>query len=103
MQASDADSVRQLTGFIPAEGYIGKLVGQLVAVVAVTRLDEALRIDNVFVAEDLRRKRIGRFMLDETARQSGLALVVEQPGEASIFLARVGFEEVDGRWIRRVG
>ena len=70
----------------PACGLLGKLVGDLVAVVAMEIADEGVRIDDVVVAGHLRRKRIGRFMLDEAARIARKVeremLIVEAPGEA---------------------
>ncbi|HKO55826.1 MAG TPA: GNAT family N-acetyltransferase [Thermoanaerobaculia bacterium] len=104
MQPADQEPVQALLGYVPERGYIGKLVGELVAVLAVTPAGgDALRVENLFVTSDLRRKRIGRFMLEEAARQSGGALVVEEPGEAREFFERAGFEQVGVRWIRRVG
>jgi GNAT superfamily N-acetyltransferase len=103
MQDADHELVLQLTGAIPAQAYIGKLVGQLVAVLELDSIADGLRVANLFVTSDLRGKRIGRFMLEETARQTGEMLIVEEPGEAREFFQRVGFEQVGERWIRRVG
>lgn len=104
METSDHDGVRAFLGYVPELGFIGKLVGELVAVLAVTPDgNDALRIENLFVADELRRKRIGRFMLEEAARQAGVTLVVEQPGEARAFFERVGFEPVGERLVRRAG
>jgi GNAT superfamily N-acetyltransferase len=104
METADQEPVRAFLGYLPQHGYIGKLVGELVAVLAVAPDEnDGLRIENLFVADDLRRKRIGRFMLEEAARQSGRALVVEQPGDARGFFERVGFVQVGERLIRRVG
>jgi GNAT superfamily N-acetyltransferase len=90
----------------PASGAIGKLVGDLVAVAATTEADDALRLDDLFVAPELRRKRIGRVMIDElvniarTLRRT--RLVVEQPRDAAEFLRKVGFVQQGDRWERSV-
>ena len=104
MEAADHEPVRAFLGYVPRSGYIGKLVGELVAVLAVTPSEDGeLRVENLVVAEELRRKRIGRFMLDEAARQAGVTLVIERPGEARAFFERVGFVQSDERLVRRVG
>lgn len=104
METADQAPVRAFLGYLPPRGYIGKLVGELVAVLAVAPSEDgALRVENLVVADELRRKRIGRFMLEEAARQAGVTLVIEQPGEARAFFERVGFVQVGERWIRRVG
>jgi len=90
----------------PASGAIGKLVGDLVAVAATTETDDVLRLDDLFVAPELRRKRIGRVMVDElvniarTLRRG--RLVVEHPRDAAEFLKKVGFVQHGDRWERSV-
>lgn len=82
---------------VPAMGLIGKLVGNLVAVLAMSLTSDALRIDCLVVAEELRRKRIGRLMMDEAVRMAGKLekAWVECEGERA-FLQRVGFAEEGG-------
>jgi GNAT superfamily N-acetyltransferase len=92
----------------PDTGLLGKLVGDLAAVLAVTILPSSLRIDAIVVRDDLQRKQIGRYMVEEAGR---LAVkvdrnVLEVAGGrgAEEFLRRVGFER-DGeqqQWMRRV-
>ena len=88
----------------PSLGLIGKLVGNLVSVVSLDREPDALRITDVFVSRELRRKRIGRYMLGEAAllaRGMNLQrLVVDAPGDAAEFLRRVGFVEEEGRMVK---
>ena len=50
---------------VPTLGLLGKLVGNLAAVLAMTDDGHALRIDGLVVAPELRRKRVGRVMIDE--------------------------------------
>lgn len=82
----------------PLCGLIGKLVGELVAVMAVEFTPDAVRIDDLVVAKELRRKRIARVMLSEAA---ALAVKMDRQwletsrNDATEFLARVGF--TDGR------
>ena len=87
-------------------GLLGKLVGELVAVVEIHLTADAIQIDNVFVARDLRCKRIGRFMLDEVeqlaAKMDRSRLIVGEPAGAHEFFMRTGFQREGARWIRYV-
>ena len=91
---------------VPACGLLGKLVGELVAVVAMSITPDAIQIDGIVVARDLRRKRIGRFMIDAVAeiaaKMDRRHLVVSDAGEADEFFRRGGFERDGARWIREV-
>jgi GNAT superfamily N-acetyltransferase len=100
---------------LPDTGLLGKLVGDLAAVLAVTILPSSLRIDAIVVRDDLRRKQVGRFMVDEAGRLAVKmdrdTLRVEGSGGAEEFLRRVGFERDverdlerggEQQWIRRV-
>lgn len=112
VEATDASEIdrflaaEQYAGAAPPLGLIGKLVGNLVAVVALEPETDALRVTDIFVARELRRKRIGRYMLGEaTALARGMnlrRLVVDAPGDAAEFLRRVGFVEEEGRMVRWV-
>ena len=86
---------------VPATGLLGKLLGDIVAVLAMSLTDEALRVDSLVVAEEFRRKRIGRFMMEEAASMAAKLdkRWVECEGEYA-FLQRVGFVS-DGRVMRR--
>ncbi len=90
----------------PACGLLGKLVGELVAVVEIHLTADAIQIDNVVVARDLRRKRIGRFMLGEVEqlamKMDRSRLIVGEPAGAHEFFRRTGFEREGARWIRYV-
>ena len=103
IESGDADSVRKFfaanakDGEPPSLGLIGKLVGELVAVLAMEITADAVRIDDVFVARELRRKRIGRFMVDELAKLAKKMdrdrIVVEPPADVREFFHRIGFED----------
>ena len=99
-------SVRTGKSACPTLGLLGKLVGELVAVVEIHLTADAIQIDNVVVAQDLRRKRIGRFMLDEVeqlaAKMDRGRLIVGEPSEPHEFFRRTGFEREGARWIRYV-
>jgi len=113
IDSGDAEDVRRFFAAnekdrdAPTLGLIGKLVGNLVAVLEMELTSDAIRIDDVFVARDLRRKRIGRFMVDEAAKLAKKMdrdrLVVAAPADARGFFQRIGFE--DGEFqtmVRRV-
>jgi GNAT superfamily N-acetyltransferase len=114
-EAADAAAIAQ---FFALHGHeapaaetaiVGKLVGDLVAVAAFDVTPEAVRLRDLFVAPDLRRKRIGRFMVDELAKRAGelgrecvIVEAGEQPGSAGEFFRKVGFVRSEERWERRV-
>lgn len=112
IDAADHDTVRDFLrahghdSEAPACGLLGKLVGNLVAVVGMQITADALLIDEIVVAPDLRRKRVARLMLEEVEQLAGKMdrrrLVVEDRPERAEFLQRVGFEREGVRWIRRV-
>ena len=90
----------------PAEGLIGKLLGDIVAVVSLGFTPDEVRIDDILVARDLRRKRIGRVMVSEVAQLAGKMdrrrVIVEDAREAQEFFRRVGFRSEGERWVRDV-
>src|SRR5262249_21625981 len=85
----------------PAFGLIGKLVGDLVAVLAMEITTDAVRIDSLIVARELRRKRIGRFMVEELARLARKIdrdrIVVDEPDGARGFFRKLGFVDCASR------
>jgi GNAT superfamily N-acetyltransferase len=89
----------------PESGLIGKLVGNLVAVLSMRVTADAIRIDDLVVARELRRKQIGRIMLKELADLAAKMerdwLIVER-SDGREFLRHVGFVERDGVMARRV-
>ena len=93
---------------VPACGLLGKLLGDIVAVVSLGVADDALRVDDIVVKTDLRRKWIGRVMLREVeqlaVKMDRRRVVVENARDAQEFFRRTGFErEGEGeRWIRVV-
>ena len=72
IETADRDAVRAFleahgeADSAPPAGLIGKLVGNLVAVLAMEVTPEAIRVDDLVVARELRRKQIGRVMLSAT-------------------------------------
>lgn len=92
---------------VPACGLIGKLVGELVAVVELEITPDAVRLADIVVATALRRKWIGRAMLREVeqlARKMERSRVqVNDARGAQEFFRRVGFVSEGDRWIRVVG
>jgi ribosomal protein S18 acetylase RimI-like enzyme len=90
-------------------GLLGKLLGDIVAVVSLELADDALRVTGVTVARELRRKWIGRVMMREVeqlaVKMDRRRIVVEEPGDAREFFRRVGFQsEGEGdRWVRVIG
>jgi ribosomal protein S18 acetylase RimI-like enzyme len=90
----------------PACGLLGKLLGDVVAVVALEITDDALRVADVTVAHELRRKWIGRVMMREVeqlaAKMDRRRIVVEHAGDAQEFFRRVGFQSEGERWVRVV-
>jgi GNAT superfamily N-acetyltransferase len=90
----------------PAYGLLGKLLGDIVAIVAIDLTPDALRIDDILVAPDLRRKRIGRVMLREVeelaAKMDRTRVVVDDARGAGEFFRHVGFRSEGERWVRDV-
>jgi ribosomal protein S18 acetylase RimI-like enzyme len=90
----------------PACGLLGKLLGDVVAVVSLEITDDALRVDDLTVARELRRKWIGRVMMREVeqlaVKMDRRRIVVEHAGDAQEFFRRVGFQSEGERWVRVV-
>lgn len=90
----------------PAWGLLGKLLGDIVAVVSLEITDDALRIDDMLVARELRRKWIGRVMMREVeqlaAKMDRRRVVVNDARGAQEFFRRVGFESEGESWVRVV-
>ena len=93
-------------GNTPACGLLGKLLGDIVAIVEIEITPDALRVENVVVARELRRKWIGRAMMREVeqlaAKMDRRRVVVDDAGEAREFFRRVGFVNEGERWVRVV-
>ncbi len=90
----------------PAWGLLGKLLGDVVAVVSLGITDDALRVEDLTVARELRRKWIGRVMMREVeqlaVKMDRRRIVVEHAGDAQEFLRRVGFQSEGVRWVRDI-
>jgi GNAT superfamily N-acetyltransferase len=97
---------RQLPTGIPACGLLGKLLGDIVAVVWLETTADALRVDDILVASELRRKWIGRVMLREVeqlaVKLDRRRVVVEDARDAQEFFRRTGFDREGERWIKDV-
>jgi N-acetylglutamate synthase-like GNAT family acetyltransferase len=112
IEASDAPALTDFLalhapGFpVPACGLLAKLVGDIVAVIALD-LDagDSVRITGIVVAATLRKKRIGRSVVEEAAqlaRKLDRATLVAGEDVPAEFLRRVGFEESGSLLVRRV-
>src|SRR6185503_18706773 len=112
IEAADHDAVRHFlqlqtaSNTVPACGLLGKLIGELVAIVGMQITADAIQIDQIVVKSDLRKKRIGRVMLDEVdeiaVKMERARLVTGEAAGAQEFFRRVGFEREGARWIRQV-
>lgn len=91
---------------LPAWGLLGKLLGEIVAVVSIEITEDALRVDDIVVAQELRRKWIGRAMMREVeqlaAKFERQRIVVDDAGDANEFFRRVGFENEGNQWVRKL-
>lgn len=78
---------------------VGKLLGRIVAHAAARREGDSLRISSLYVARELRRKRIGSAVfleLQNLAAESGATSVVVRSGTAVEFFESLGFNERAG-------
>ena len=113
IEPGDAETVRQFFAVharqnaVPACGLIGKLLGQLVAVMDIDlSAADAIRVRDLLVARELRRKRIGRVMMNElealAAKMERDWLIAEAAEDGREFLRRVGFVEDGNQMVRKV-
>jgi GNAT superfamily N-acetyltransferase len=114
IDASDTSVLRDFLGrhadpasTIPARGLLGKLVGNLVAVMSISVTADAIRIEDIIVAKELRRKQIGRIMVGEALQLAKKIdrsrLEVDDGGTAIEFFQHVGFVRDGSRLVMRVG
>ena len=91
---------------VPACGLLGKLLGDIVAVVSLEITGDAVNIEDVLVARELRRKWIGRVMMREVeqlaAKMERTRIVVDDARDAGEFFRRTGFQREGERWVRVV-
>ena len=90
----------------PTHGLLAKLVGDVAAVLGMELEPGAIVVQQLVVRRELRRKRIARALLGELESLAAnldrdRILVRDAPG-LDDFLRRVGFEWMDGTWVRRV-
>jgi GNAT superfamily N-acetyltransferase len=108
IEAADHPALERFLGTAtpPAWGLLGKLLGDLVAVVELEITGDALRVNDIFVAGELRKKRIGRAMMREVeqlaAKLEQRRIIVDDARGAQEFFRRVGFESEGDRWVRVV-
>ncbi|MEO8380150.1 MAG: GNAT family N-acetyltransferase [Acidobacteriota bacterium] len=108
IETGDQEALAAFLGHTPppAWGLLGKLLGDVVAVVSLEITGDALRIDDIVVASRLRRKWIGRAMLREVEQLATKfdrrRIVVDDARDAQEFFRRVGFENEGERWVRNV-
>jgi N-acetylglutamate synthase-like GNAT family acetyltransferase len=105
IDAADYDAIRAFLAqhapsheHVPSCGLLGKLLGDIVAVLSMEITPDAVRVDGLVVAKELRRKRIGRGMLaelDALAAKMDREWLVAREDHA--FLRRVGFHELRRR------
>ena len=112
MEITDTEPVRRFLetespgASIPATALLGKLLGEIVAIVAMEITYDSVLIHHLVVARDLRRKRVARMMLNELDSLAAkldrdwLVFGCSAPAE---FLTRVGFDSEGRRMVRRVG
>ena len=90
----------------PARGLLGKLVGDLVAVMSISITADSVRIDDLTVAKEFRRKRIGRVMVSEALQLAKKIdrqrLEVDDASTAIEFFRHVGFVQDGSQWVMRV-
>ena len=88
-----------------AWGLLGKLLGDVVAVASLVSDGKELHVEEIVVARELRRKRIGRAMIREAATLAAkldLHRLVIDDCSLPEFCRRVGFEQEGDRWVLAV-
>lgn len=108
IEPADHVAVRAFLGrdAAPACGLLGKLLGDIVAVVALDVTGDALRVEDLYVAPELRKKWIGRVMMREVEqlalKMDRRRVIVDDARDAQEFFRRVGFESEGESWVRVV-
>ena len=113
IEAGDSEAVREfLTAngddhAVPACGLLGKLLGRVVAVMEIDLGEPAgVRIERLLVSSELRRKQIGRIMMNEleefAAKMERDWLIMDPDAGVHEFLRRVGFVETGDQMMRKV-
>lgn len=108
IEATDQPALEAFLGTAtpPACGLLGKLLGDLVAVVALEITGDGVRVNDIYVSRELRKKRIGRVMMREVeqlaAKLEQRRIIVDDARGAQEFFRRVGFESEGDRWVRVV-
>lgn len=92
-QESAGEPVRETVSLV------GKVLGRIVAHATASREGDSLRVSSLYVARELRRKRIGSAMaleLEKIAAASGATSLVVRSGAAVEFFVSLGFIERGG-------
>jgi len=92
---------------VPASALLGKLVGELVAVMAIgLSAPGSVEVECLIVAPDYRKKQIGRVMLRElealAVRMERDWLTAGRDSQTRVFFERVGFADDGKRMVRKV-
>lgn len=112
MEITDSEPVRRFLETesagapLPDTALLGKLLGSIIALVAIEITADSILIRNLVVAHDLRRKRVARMMLmelDSLAAKMDRDWLVFGCSAPADFLKRVGFDDEGRRMVRRVG
>jgi GNAT superfamily N-acetyltransferase len=83
---------------------VGKLVGRIVAHLTYTTHGDIVMIEHILVARDLRRRRVGRFMISELERLAGSGVTLlraRQESSVTDFLRTIGFRPSAGGILER--
>jgi GNAT superfamily N-acetyltransferase len=106
IEPTDGPAIARFLGDHVGLGLLGKLLGDIVAVVALEITEDALRVDRILVAPELRRKWIGKAMMREVeqlaAKFDRRRIIVDDACGAQEFFRRVGFQSEGERWVRDV-
>ena len=114
IEADDREAIRRFFELhrdpeaapLPACGLLGKLVGELVAILEMEIGENTILLRDLVIATEFRRKRIGRAMVEELARMAEKMeveeIVVRDERRADQFLQKVGFTPAKDGWVRRV-
>ena len=90
----------------PHVGLVAKLVGDLVAVAGTSTDGDDVTLEMVVVAKALRRKRIGRFLVDALASSAAGPrprwLVARKEESTLAFFRRVGFSDRGDSIVRQI-
>lgn len=111
--AEDETAVRQLDSITARwafdasrNDFVGKLIGEVVALAIARRHADQLQIEELFVRSDLRGKRVATVLLREIAAWSEahdvIGLTVRNGALPERFLERAGFKRIGDVFVRNI-